>query len=172
MKLKSILAVAALAATLTACETTYQATDTGVIVVPDGTQKVFLDQYPGSANVVWSRYDPNVVVLNEWELTGWQTLDESDYVVRFDLDNENYYAWYDSDGAWIGTAYVVKDYTTLPSLVSTSVNNKYPLHTMTSVNREYYKDRMLYEITLKKDDAKVVVLVDANGNIVKEKIKY
>lgn len=171
MKLKGLLAVAALA-TLTACETTYQATDTGVVVVPDNTQRVFIEQYPNSRNVAWSRYDPNVVILNDWEMTGWQVLDESDYVVRFDMDNDNYYAWYDSDGNWIGTAYVVTDYNTLPTLVTGSINTKYPAHTMTSVNREYYKDRMLYEVTIKKDDVKRVLLVDANGNILKEKIKY
>jgi hypothetical protein len=157
---------------LAACETTYQATDTGIITVSDNTRRAFIDQYPNSSNVAWSYYDPNVVVINEWELTGWETLDQSDYVVRFDMDNENYYAWYDSDGNWIGTAYVVKDFNTLPSLVSTSVRNKYPMHTITGVNREYYSDRMLYEIVVKKDDQKVVMLVDANGNIVKEKIKY
>ena len=171
MKLRSLLAIAALA-TLAACETTYHATDTGVIIAPDGTQRVFVEQYPNSRNVVWSRYDPNVIVLNDWEMTGWQTLDESDYVVRFDMDNENYYAWYDSDGTWIGTAYVVSDYNTLPSLVNTTIRTKYPYHTITAANREYYKDRMLYEITMKKDDSKVVLLVDANGNVVKEKVKY
>ncbi len=171
MKLKSLLAVAALA-TLAACETTYQATDTGLVVAPAGTQRIFVEQYPNSSNVVWSRYDPNVVVINDWDMTGWQVLDADDYVVQFDMDNENYYAWYDSDGNWVGTAYVLKDYTRLPSLVSTAVTTKYPTYTMTSVNREHYKDMILYEITMKSGETKRVLLVDANGTIVKEKIKY
>jgi hypothetical protein len=171
MKLRNLIAVAALG-TLAACETTYQATDTGMVTVSTETQRAFTDQYPNSSNVAWSYYDPNVVVLNVWELTGWPTLDASDYAVRFDMDGDNYYAWYDSDGTWVGTAYVVKDFNTLPSLVSTSVRNKYPMHTITHVNREYYSDRMLYEVVVKKDDQKVVMLVDANGNVVKEKIKY
>lgn len=172
MKLRNMLAAAVLVTTFAACETTYQATDTGVVNVPLTTQTAFIEQYPNSRNIVWAQYDPNVIVLNEWELTGWQTLDQSDYVVRFDMDNENYYAWYDSDGTWIGTAYVVNDFSTLPTLVSSAVRNKYPFHTMTNVSREYYSDRMLYEVVVKKDDQKVVMLVDANGNIVKEKVKY
>ena len=171
MKWKSFIAVAALAS-LAACETTYQATDTGVVRVSESTQRVFVEQYPNGRNVAWSYYDPSVVVVNDWDLTGWEALDASDYVVRFDMDGEPYYAWYNSDGTWVGTAYVMTDHTQLPSLVRTSATTKYPAYTISSINREYYKDRMLYEITMKDDKGKVVLLVDAAGNIVKEKVKY
>ena len=104
-------------------------------------------------------------------MAGWTALDQNDYLVRFDMDNENYYAWYDSDGNWIGSAYVLKDHNQLPPAVSTAVNNKYAGYTIDNVNREFQKDRMAYEIELKKEDSKVKLLVDTDGNILKEKVK-
>ena len=171
MKLKPFLAVAAVAI-FAACETTYNATDSGVVVVPETTQRAFVVQYPSSTNVAWSRYNADVVILNDWELSGWAIPDERDYVVQFDNEGEKYYAWYDSDGTWIGTAYVIRDYSRLPVVVNTTLSREYPSYTITSVNREFYKDRTAYEIVMKKaDDTKVVLLVDNDGNILKYKTK-
>src|SRR5258705_1419194 len=121
MKWKIFL-VAAVTGLLVACGETYQATDTGTIMVSRPVYRSFIAQYPNSTNVVWSNYDPNVVILNDWELGGWEIADASDYAVRFNMDGENYYAWYDSNGTWIGTAYVVRDYSRLPSTVSIYVH--------------------------------------------------
>jgi len=170
MKWKIIL-LAAAASLLVSCGETYQATDTGTITVSRPVYRSFTSQYPNSTNVVWSYYDPNVVILNDWDLGGWTVADQSDYAVRFNMDGEDYYAWYDSDGTWIGTAYVVRDYTRLPVMVNTSVHNLYPTYTISSVNREYYGSTTAYEITLKSDKSKVVMLVDDNGNVIKQKVK-
>jgi uncharacterized membrane protein YkoI len=107
----------------------------------------------------------------DWEMTGWSSLDENDYVAQFDMDNEKYYAWYDSDGNWVGSAYAMKDVTQLPEAVSKIVNEKYAGYTVKSVNREFEKDRMAYEVELTKPDGKAKILVDNNGNILKEKTK-
>lgn len=170
MKLKTLIAVAAVTA-IVSCSSPYRATDTAVVVAPAGTQQAFLQQYPNGTNVVWTYYDPNTVVLNDWELLGWRALDANDYVVRFDMDNENYYAYYDADGTWIGTAYVVKDYNTLPMAITNTIHTNYPNYTISSVNRNFQKDRMAYEVTLKGSDSKVVMLVDNDGNIIKYKSK-
>lgn len=170
MKLKTFFAVAAIAI-FAACGTPYQATDTGVLVVPDRAQTSFTEQYPNGTNVVWSYYDPSVVIVNDWEMTGWQVLDESDYVAKFDMDNEQYYAWFDSNGEWVGTAYVVRDHTTLPGFVRTTLTTQYPTYTISSVNREFFRDKNLYEVVMKNNDGKVVLLVDSDGNIVKHKTK-
>ena len=170
MKLKTLF-VAAAVATLVSCETTYQATDTGVVVAPAGTQEAFLVQYPGSSNIVWNYYDPNTVILNDWELLGWRALDANDYLVTFDMDGEKYHAWYDADGTWIGTAYVVRDFNTLPVAIHNTINTNYPGYTISSVNRGFQKDRMTYEVTLKGSDNKVVMLVDNDGNVIKYKSK-
>jgi hypothetical protein len=172
MKMKALLAVAAIVG-FSACETSYQATDSTTFVVPDVVRADFESQYPNVANVTWSSYDPNVVIINDWELAGWTVLDESDYAVRFNMDNEDYYAWYDSDGTWIGTAYVVRDFNTLPSPVSTTLRTQFPAYTISSVNKEFYRDRTAYEVVLKNtSDSKVILLVDNNGTVIKQKTKY
>ncbi|HET6723216.1 MAG TPA: hypothetical protein VFH07_10720, partial [Chitinophagaceae bacterium] len=104
MKLKTFLAVAVIAI-FTACSSTYRASDTGVVISPDAT-RAFELQYPNAVNVVWSNYDPDVIILNDWDMTGWTVLDQDDYVVQFDIDNERHYAWYNSNGEWVGSAIV------------------------------------------------------------------
>jgi len=171
MKLRNFLAVAAVVL-FAACETPYRATDvSGIIVVSPGTQRAFYDQYPDAVNVVWSSYDPNVVVLNDWELAEYGNLDVDDYAVAFDMGKDRYYAWYDRNGNWVGSAYVVKDYALLPSAVHSTLNTQFPGYTIKSVNREYKRDRTCYEVVLKNGDSKVVLLVDNNGNVLKQKTK-
>lgn len=170
MKWKIFL-LAAVTGLLAACGDPYMASDTGTVRVTRATARAFTYQYPNSTNEVWSYYSPNVVILNDWELAGWSPMDESDYVVRFNMDGEDYYAWYDSEGNWIGTAYVVRDYTRLPVAINTSLHNLYPTYTITTVNREFHNSGTYYEVTMKNDKNKVVLLVDDNGNVVRQKIK-
>ena len=160
----------AVIALFTACSSTYRATDSGVVISTDAT-KAFDPQYPTATNVVWSSYDPNVVILNDWELAGWTVIDADDYVVQFDMDNEKYHAWYDSNGEWIGSAIVVNDYTTLPTMVRDAINTKYPGYTISSVNKEFHKDRVAYEVVLRDGDTRQVALIDLNGIVIKSKMK-
>ena len=169
MKLKTLIAVAVITL-FTACSSTYRATDTGVVISTDASRAFDL-QYPTATNVVWSSYDPNIMILNDWDLAGWTVIDADDYVVQFDMDNEKYYAWYDTNGEWIGTAYVVNDFTTLPAMVRSTIDTKYPGYTISKVNKEFHKDRIAYEIVLKDGDTKQVVLVDLNGVVLKSKLK-
>lgn len=169
MKLKTLIAVAAISV-LAACSSTYRATDSGVVISTDASRAFDL-QYPTATNVVWSSYDPNIVILNEWELTGWSVPDADDYVVTFDMDGEKHYAWYDTNGDWIGSAYVVNDFSTLPEMVRSTINTKYPGYAIYKANKEIHKDRVAYEIVLKDGDTKQVVLVDLNGNVIKSKMK-
>lgn len=169
MKLKTSMAVAVIGL-FTACSSTYRATDSGVVISTDAT-RAFELQYPTATNVVWSSYDPNVVVLNDWELAGWTVIDADDYVVQFDMDNEKYYAWYDTNGDWIGSAIVVSDFTKLPDMVRDAINAKYPGYAISSVNKEFHKDRVAYEVVLKDGDTKQVALIDLNGVVLKSKIK-
>lgn len=169
MKLKTLLAVAVIGI-FTACSSTYRATDTGVVISSDASRAFDL-QYPTATNVSWSMYDPNVVILNDWDMTGWTAIDADDYVVQFDMDGERYYSWYDSNGEWIGTAYAVRDFTLLPEMVRTEINAKYPGYTISSVNKEFHKDRVAYEVVLKDGDSKQVILMDLNGVVLKSKMK-
>lgn len=169
MKLQTFLAVAVIAI-VTACSSTYRATDTGVVISPE-TTRAFELQYPNAANVVWSRYDPDVIILNDWDMTGWTVLDGDDYSVQFEIDNERHYAWYDSNGEWIGSAIVINDYNTLPNMVRDAIKTKYPGYSISSVNKEFHKDRIAYEVVLRDGDTKQVALIDLNGVVLKSKMK-
>ena len=96
-------------------------------------------------------------------------MDADDYLVKFDLDNENYYAWYDSDGTWVGSAYTMKDFTKLPAAVNTAVKNaiktRYKDYNITNVNREFQKNKKTYEVELQNADSKVKMLVNSDGKI-------
>lgn len=170
MKLKIFIAAAALVI-FTACSTSYRATDTGLVITTDA-RNAFDMQYPNSSNIIWRTYDPDeYIIVNEWDMTGWAPLDENVYIVQFDYNGERHYAWYDRNGEWVGTAVAVSDYTTLPTMVNTTITSQYPAYTITSVNREYHRDRIVYEVSLKKPESKMVLLVDGNGNVIKSKVK-
>ena len=139
------------------------------IVVPAVTLTAFTTQYPGATNVVWSSYDSLAQVPIDLRMAGWKKMDAEDHLVKFDLDNENYYAWYDSDGKWVGSAYNMTDFTKLPPAVNTAVKNaiktRYAGYTISNVNREFQKDKKTYEVELKKDENKVRMLVNSDGKI-------
>ena len=171
MKLK-ILSLLAGVAFMVSCGPSYQISNpnTTVVDVPSGTITTFTTQYPTATQVIWSPFDPAVTPI-DWELTGWPVLTTSDYVVRFNMDNSEYYGYYDADGDWIGTAMVLNDYNTLPTAVTATISSEYPGYTISSVQKEFKKDNVAYEIQLKNGDSKMKLLVDANGNILKRKTK-
>jgi hypothetical protein len=169
MKIIKFLAAAAIV--LAACESPYRATNTTVYLAPEGIRTSFVTQYPTATNVVWSHYDPAVVSIVDWELNGWQPLNEADYTVRFIVDNEDYYAYYDDNGEWVGTVYAVRDYHIMPAVINDMIITRYPGYTITAVNKEFQRDRVTYEVELKNSNAKVKLLVDGNGNVIKERSK-
>jgi hypothetical protein len=145
--------------------------DNPAMTPPNNLQTVFVTQYPSASNVVWAQYDATIVPI-DWELAGWSALDADDYAVTFVMDNQPYVAWYDSDGTWIGSTYVIDDYTKLPAAVQTTLNTKYSGYAIQKVHQEMWKDKQAFEIKLKKtDDDKVKLLVDKDGNVIKEKLK-
>jgi hypothetical protein len=185
MKLK-ILSLVATVALLVSCGGSKQTTSTSStpttatstssnaaysgVKVPAGVQTSFTTQYPNATNVTWSTYDVTVVPI-DWEMTGWPTLDSSAYMVRYTMDNNNYYGWYDTNGNWVGSTYVISDYKSLPAPVNSMLNSQYPGYTISSVQRESWKDHKAYEIKMQNGDNKVKLVVDDNGNILKQKTK-
>ena len=171
--MKQIMSLVAAAALLiTSCETTRTSTSNNAAYdLPVSIRADFEAQYPTATNVTWMQYDATTTPI-DWEMTGWEPLDANDYVVRFDLANDQYYAWYDSNGGWIGSAYVVHDYTKLPAAVHALLTNQFRDYTIENVQREMWSGKTAYEIKLKKtDDDKVKLLVDSNGMILKQKNK-
>jgi hypothetical protein len=174
MKLK-ILSLIAFPVVLLSCGTPATTTTTTAhearIAVPTAISTSFTDQYPNATNVVWTPYD-QVTLPIDWELAGWTTMDAGDYVARFDMNGEKYYAWFDANGDWIGTAVVVNDPAILPQAVRDVLNTKYSGYNVETIQREMEKGRTAYEIKLKKtDDDKIKLLINENGAVLKEKFK-
>jgi hypothetical protein len=169
MKLK-ILGLLAGLAWMVSCGPSYKVTTSNGVTVPTGTVTVFTTQYPTASNVVWSTYDVNAVPI-DWELAGWPVLETDDYVVKFNMDNSEYYAWYDNEGNWIGTAMMMRDYKSLPEAINTMISKDYSGYTITSVQKESKKDNTAYEIQMSNATSKIKLLVDQNGNVIKKKEK-
>jgi len=172
MKLQIMSLVAAAGLFFTSCTTTQQSTsDNAALAVPNSITTNFSVQYPDASNVTWGRFDANAVPI-DWEMTGWEALDAEDYAVTFSVGNDRYIAWYDANGAWVGTTSAVTDYTRVPANIHNMLKEKYPDYTIDKVERETWKDQLAYEIKLKKaDDSKVKLLVSESGIILKEKLK-
>ncbi len=149
----------------------YSTSNAAIVVdVPVGIQTDFTARYPAASTVTWSRYN-DVTVPIAWELTDWRVLGDRDYVVRYSMDNRNYYSWYDFDGNWIGSTYMVSDFSTLPSTIRDMISASYSGYTISTVHNVFWKNMNAYEIELKNADSKVKLLVDANGNVLKKKTK-
>ena len=136
---------------------------------PPELEPVFSKQYPAAANAVWSHYDSLAAVPIDMRLTGWKGLDPEDHMVKFDFEDETYYAWYDSKGKWIGSAYTMKDISKLPPKVNAAIKNamktRYAGYEISQVNRELQTGKSAYEVQLTKDDNEVRMLVTPAGKI-------
>lgn len=173
MKSKILSLVVAAGLLVSSCGTTYTATSDNAaynVEVPTGIRSNFATAYPDATTIVWNKYDVATVPI-DWELNGWSALDADDYAVTFNVGNDKYYGWYDSNGKLIGTTYLISDYTKLPPAVNTAWQTKYNGYTIESVQKETWNNQTAYEVKLMQGDMKVKLLVDANGNIIKEKVK-
>jgi len=190
MRLKNLMAIATVAFFTTSCgesstkETTGKDTITTTeinmpvsenpvttsIVVPEPVKTSFQTKYPNVSNVTWNRYEP--VSTFDWEWSGWPAMDSSDYMVKFNMDNTEYWSWYDGDNNWVGTVTPVTDFAGLPSSVNKIIQNDFAGYTIASVDKENDKNRTAYEIELSKGEEKMKLLIDENGSVLKKKTKW
>ncbi|HSU28148.1 MAG TPA: PepSY-like domain-containing protein [Chitinophagaceae bacterium] len=173
MKGKAFIAIATVVI-LSACGTaTYKATDTSrpVVIAPANLQTAFNAQYPHATRVVWSNYNPVVVAPIDWDLAGFAAMDDNDYVVEFTQDGEYYYTWYHDIGKWVGSAYTLKDLSATPPAITGTIRNKYPFYIISTVTKEFKDNSITYEVELKNTQSQVKLLMDENGNIIKERTK-
>jgi hypothetical protein len=139
------------------------------VEVPAATRTSFETKYPGATDVTWTYYDQPYTAI-DWELAGWPTVDQNDYVVAYDWKGDEYYTWYDQDGNWIGTTTVITDYNNdLPSAVNNTLKNKFNGYTLVAADKENDKNREAYELDLEKGTDKLTVLVAADGTVIKKK---
>ena len=171
MKLRMLSLLFAVAI-ITSCTTTRTSTSDNAAYagLPSTIRLDFERHYPDATNVTWTNYDGSTIPI-DWELTDWTVLGTDDYVVRFDMGSDNYYAWYDADGTWIGSAYAMNSTAILPSAVRTTLNSQYKDYTIESIQKETWKDKTAYELKLASGDSRVKLLIDSNGTILKQKDK-
>ncbi|WP_165871552.1 PepSY-like domain-containing protein [Flaviaesturariibacter flavus] len=137
---------------------------------PSSVTSAFTTQFPGATNITWSAYDSRTSPV-DWELVGWPALTSNDYMVTFDQYGNRYYAWYDSQGNWIGSATAITNMASLPGRISEMITTQYQGYTVETVQRNSWKGHNAYEIKLRNYDKKVKVLVDDNGTVLKQKEK-
>ena len=170
MKLK-LLSLVVAATLIMSCGTTYKSVSNNAaynVTVPSNIQGYFAVQYPDATNIVWNSYDASKVPV-DWEMVGWTALDASDYAVTFNVGSNQYTAWYDNTGGLVGTTYAISDYTQLPYAVNTLLQNKYKDYTIESAQREMWGTQTAYDVKLKSADSQTKLLIDSQGNILKEK---
>ncbi len=153
----------------TVTTTTESTSANATVNVPATTRTTFETKYPSATNVQWSRYDNTMASPVEWELAGWPAMDTNDYVVMFDWDGYDYYAWYDENGDWIGATYQMPDHSKLPTAVNNAIRSQFNGYTIVEVDKEIDKNRSAYEVELQKGDDKIRVLFDENGKVMKKK---
>ncbi|HUR66601.1 MAG TPA: PepSY-like domain-containing protein [Chitinophagaceae bacterium] len=137
-----------------------------MVEVPEPTRTAFTTKYPKASNATWGRYEP--VEYIDWGWAGWPSMDTSDYYVRYNMDGNDYWTWYDDAGAWVGTVSTVTNYSGLPTPVNNAVNSNFAGYTITSVQMENDKNRTAYEIKLEKGADKAKLLVAEDGKVIKK----
>ncbi len=90
--------------------------------------------------------------------------------MSFDQGGEHYYAWYDENGYWTGTAILLKDYT-LPAAVTNTLSIRFPAYDITGLSRVTLTNMMAYEVELHKHYYTARVLIDDNGNVINQRVK-
>lgn len=133
---------------------------------PDNVRTAFQTKYPNASNVTWSPYKSYDRI--NWEWTGWPSMDTSYYAVNYTADNRTHWGWWDRNMNWIGST-SAGDSSMLPDAVKNTLKKSYSGYTITSVDEENDKNRMAYEIKLEKGNARVRLLVDKDGKILKKK---
>jgi hypothetical protein len=170
MKLKLISLIVAVSV-LVSCGTTYKSTSNNAaynVTVPSGIQANFAAQYPDATNIVWNSYDAASVPV-DWSMTDWATLGADDFTVTFNVGNNQYYGWYDANGQLVASAYAINDYSMLPYAVNSLLQDKYKDYAIESAQREMWGTQTAYEIKLKNADNNIKLLIDSQGNILKQK---
>ena len=186
MQVKNWMLVSAVAAVLASCgeagsktdnpdSTSTTTTDTKtsrrVAKVPEATRTSFEAKYPQASNVVWTYHEPEVVAPIEWEWVEWPTIDTTDYVANFKVNDDDYWVWYDDGGTWIGTVAEINDYSSLPPAVANTIKTQFPGFKITSVDKENDKNRTAYEIKMENGEDKMKALIAENGQVMKKKGK-
>jgi hypothetical protein len=185
MKLRNALLVAVVCAFAMACNnqgTTSNATDSSSVAnenttaetktktsveVPAATKTSFEAKYPNVTNVTWT-HPATIDVPIDWDWVGWPVMADNDYLATFDMDNSNYWVWYDDNGTWIGTVTEINT-SGLPDAVNNTIKSQFPGFTIVSAKKENDKNRTAYEVKLENGSDKMKALIAEDGTLMKKK---
>lgn len=131
--------------------------------VPDSVLMSFKTKYPTIEKVEWVKYEP----IESDELD----MDDNYYYVRYNNNGADYTSWYNNMGEWVKTSTKIEGNANLPDAVNQTINTQYPGYTIVEIDKENDKNMDMYEVELKKDDAKVKVKILPDGTVFKRKEK-
>jgi uncharacterized membrane protein YkoI len=129
--------------------------------VPDYVRLSFTNKYPKADKVVWMKYEP--VEADDMEM------DDTYYYVRYNNIGADYTSWYNNKGNWVKTSTRITGNPNLPDAVNKTINEQYPGYTIVEIDKENDKDMEMYEIELKKGEAKAKLKVLPDGTVYKRK---
>lgn len=129
--------------------------------VPDTVKMLFSKKYPKATKTTWMKYEP--VESDDLKM------DDQYYYAAFYNDGADYTAWYNNRGDWVKTSTRVTGNANLPDAVNKTINAQYPGYEIVEIDKENDKDMDMYEVELKKGDAKAKLKILPNGEVFKRK---
>ena len=142
-------------------ETEGKSTEISTESVPDSVRMSFTKKYPTVKKMVWVKYEP--VEADDLKM------DDGYYYVKYNNDGADYISWYNNRGNWVKTSTRVTGNPNLPDAVNQTINAQYPGYTIVEIDKENDKDMDMYEVELKKGEAKAKLKILPDGTVFKRK---
>lgn len=114
--------------------------------VPKAVKEAFSQKFPDVKQVEWGKESSD-----EWE-------------AEFKMNGMEYSANYTRDGEWKETEHEI-DKNNLPQAVQKTLKSKFSSYEMEEAEMSETSKGMVYEFMLGKDDHRMEVAMDANGNV-------
>lgn len=140
--MKKLIIVTVLISGLSICATAQKKASEQVL-------KAFTEKFTGASSVKWDKESPN-----EWE-------------AEFKMNGKEMSASFDNAGKWLETETEIKS-GDLPSAVSETISREYTGYKKGEIAIVENPELKGYEITLKKGESAVEVVIDSNGKILKK----
>jgi uncharacterized membrane protein YkoI len=96
-------------------------------------------------------------------------MDDNYYYVRYNNDGADYVSWYNNRGEWVKTSTRITGNPNLPDAVNKTINAQYPGYTIVEIDKENDKNMDMYEVELKKGEAKAKLKILPDGTVFKRK---
>lgn len=120
--------------------------------VPVKIKTALTQKFPQARNVSWDKEN-----ATEWE-------------AEFTLNGIKYSANFDSNGQWKETEYKLNE-SALPAAVKTSLKNNFAGYDVEGAEVSETPQAMVYELSIILNDEDIVVLIAADGKVIKKKVK-